>query len=238
MGKLFEDPALRNKRYVFKDRPEAGEALAWALSGYASSKAIILAIPAGGVPVAQEMAKGLGLPWDLMLVRKIQIPAEPEAGFGAIGPDGEAVFNEGLLRNLRLTPEEIQRQVEKTREVLAARNQRFRGGRLFPDITGRSVILVDDGLASGFTMSAAARFSQRKGAGKIVVAIPTGSGSAIALVLPLVDELHCLNVRASFPFAVAEAYENWYDLTDAEVIALLPWNHAPSRFVKKAKNRE
>jgi len=226
MGKLIEDRNLRNKRYVFQDRMEAGRLLARRLSNSVSLEAMVLAIPAGGVPVALEIARVLNLPLDLMIVRKIQIPTNPEAGFGAVGPDGEVIFNEDLLERLNLTKEEIDQQVEKTKKIVGSRNQRFRRGRGFPDLSGKTVILVDDGLASGFTMAEAIRFIKKRKAHKIIIAVPTAPGDTVNRLLPMVDEIYCLNIRTFSPFAVAEAYEDWYDLTDQEVISLLreAWN--------------
>ena len=118
MGRLIEDLNLKNKIRVFRDRAEAGRLLSEKIKHLASPDALVLAIPAGGVPVGYEIAKGNGLLMDVLIVRKIQIPGNPEAGFGALGPDGEAIFNERLLRNLMLTDEELNRQVEKTKAVL------------------------------------------------------------------------------------------------------------------------
>jgi predicted phosphoribosyltransferase len=157
---------------------------------------------------------------DIIIVRKIQIPGNTEAGFGALGPDGEVIFNDMLLERLGLSEEEIQRQVNMTKKVLAERDLKFRGGRPFPDLRNRTVILADDGLASGYTMSEAVRFSGRKKAGRIIAAVPTASESSVRLLLPLVDELYCLNIRG-YPFAVAGAYEEWHDVSDEEVISLI-----------------
>jgi putative phosphoribosyl transferase len=221
MGELFEDRALHNRTYVFKDRTDAGRLLAKRISPFVAPDFLVLAIPAGGIPVALEVARELKLPLDLMIVRKIQIPGNTEAGFGAVGPDGEVIFNEDLLRGLRLSKKEIEEQVERTRKGVEARVRQFRGMRPFPEGTGRTVILIDDGLASGYTMGEAVRFLRRKQAGKILVAVPTAPQSTIDRLLPLVEEIHCLNVRTSYPFAVAEAYRNWYDLSDREALELL-----------------
>ncbi|TAL27465.1 MAG: phosphoribosyltransferase [Nitrospirae bacterium] len=220
MGELIEDIKLRGKSFVFRDRAEAGKLLAEMLSDYESSDTIILAIPAGGVPVAYEIARRLKLLMDVLIVRKIQIPGNTEAGFGAMGPDGEVIFNQSLMRTLRLTKEEILQQVDKTRKVLEARDRLYRGGRQFPELSGKDVILVDDGLASGYTTSAAVGYAEKRNAKRIIAAVPTASDSSINLILPLVDKLYCLNIRG-YPFAVAEAYEKWYDLSDEEVSSLL-----------------
>ena len=221
MGKLVENLKLRNKTCIFKDRAEAGKLLSEKLKHLASPDTIVLAIPAGGVPVGYEIAKSNGLLMDVLIVRKIQIPGNTEAGFGALGPDGKAIFNERLLRSLRLTEEEINQQIEKTKRVLEERNRSYRGNRPFPDLKNKVAIIVDDGLASGYTMLEAVNFVKSKQVKKIIVAVPTASESSIDLLLPEVDEIYCLNARALYPFAVAEAYMKWYDVGDEEVIALL-----------------
>ena len=221
MGRLIEDLNLKNKIRVFRDRAEAGRLLSEKIKHLASPDALVLAIPAGGVPVGYEIAKGNGLLMDVLIVRKIQIPGNPEAGFGALGPDGEAIFNERLLRNLMLTDEELNRQVEKTKAVLEKRNRAYRGDSPFPDLKNKVVVVVDDGLASGYTMLEAVNFVKRKQAEKVIVAVPTASESSINLLLPEADEIYCLNIREFYPFAVAEAYMKWYDVEDEEVISLL-----------------
>lgn len=221
MGRLIEDPALRDKIYVFADRTDAGRQLAVNLTDYRGAKVHLFAIPAGGVPVGAEIAQSLNLALDLIIVRKIQLPWTTEAGFGALDPDGQAIFNENLLARVSLSPQEIDRQVAKTLATLQQRESRLRGGRPYPDLTGKAAIVVDDGLASGYTMRAAVRFLQGRGAGEVIVAVPTGSARTVQELLPLVDALVCLNVRGGWSFAVAEAYENWYDLDEAEVLAIL-----------------
>jgi predicted phosphoribosyltransferase len=220
MGKLLEDPALKDRVYVFKDRAMAGRLLADRLMGYKGQEARLFAIPAGGVPVAAEIARVLQVPLDLVIVRKIQLPWTAEAGFGALNPAGEAVFNEELLSRVHLSPQDIERQVQKTLVTLKEREERLRQNRPYPDLAGAATIIVDDGLASGYTMRVAVNFLKGKGAGKIIVAVPTASARTAQDLLPLVDELYCLNVRGGWSFAVAEAYEDWYDLDEAEVLGI------------------
>ena len=221
MGKLIEDPALRDRVYVFKDRAMAGRLLAERLLGYKGREVRLFAIPAGGVPVAAQIARVLQVPLDLVIVRKIQLPWTTDAGFAALNPAGEAVFNEELLSRIHLSPQDIERQVQKTLVTLKEREERLRGNRPYPDLAGAATIIVDDGLASGYTMRVAVNFLQGKGAGKIIVAVPTASARTAQDLLPLVDELYCLNVRGGWSFAVAEAYEDWYDLTEEEVLGIL-----------------
>jgi putative phosphoribosyl transferase len=221
MDKFIEEIAFRERLHVFKDRTEAGRLLAEKLRKYEKSRGIAFGIPSGGVPVASEISDALGLPMDILIVRKIQIPGNPEAGFGAVGPDGEVIFNERLLGYLGLTEDQVRIQVEKTLANIEKRNVLFRSGKSYPPLTGKTVIVADDGLASGYTMLAAVKFIRKKVAGKIIVAVPTGSRATIDLVLPEVDEIVCLNTRRGSPFAVADAYRNWYDLSEKEVLGIL-----------------
>jgi putative phosphoribosyl transferase len=221
MGKLSDEPALRDRVQVFMDRAHAGRLLAERLLGYRDQKVHLFAIPAGGVPVAAEIGRGLALPLDLIIVRKIQLPYTTEAGFGALNPAGEAIFNEELLQRIHLSPEDIATQTDKTAAVIRRREEKLRGGRPYPELAGEPAIVVDDGLASGFTMRAAVQFLQRQGAGRIIVAVPTGSRRTVQDLLPIVDELLCLNVRSGWSFAVADAYQNWYDLEEEEVLEIM-----------------
>lgn len=221
MGRLFEDTMLRDRTLVFRDREDAGSRLADMLVAYKNSSALITAIPAGGAAIGAVIAKKLNLGMELVIVRKIQFPYNTEAGFGAIDPDGEVVLNRVLVRQAGLRDQEIEDQTRKAQGLLRRRNRLFRSNRPFPDISGSTVIIADDGLASGYTMLSSIAFLKRRNPWVIVAAIPTGSALSIKLVLDKVDELYCPNIRTTFPFAVAEAYENWYDLTDDDVVEIM-----------------
>jgi predicted phosphoribosyltransferase len=221
MGNLVQEVSLRDKLHVFEDRNEAGRLLAEKLVTYKDSDSIIFGIPSGGVPIASEIARALDLPMDLIIVRKIQIPYNPEAGFGSVGPEGEIILNEGLLTQLSLTEQEMKAEIKRTMDVIKKRDQLFRQARPFPSLQDKNIIVVDDGLASGYTMFAAIKFIKKKNPQKVIVGVPTGSGKTVDFVLSVVDELVCLNVRNIFPYAVADAYRNWYDLTDEEVLKII-----------------
>jgi predicted phosphoribosyltransferase len=221
-AKIIEDPTYRERMFVFRDRLQAGRLLAEKLREYADKgKVILLALPAGGVPVSYVVAKELGIPMDVMVVRKVQIPWNTEAGFGAVTWDGETVLNEPLVWQLGLAREVIEESISKTRRIIQERLRKFRKDKPMPDLKDKIVILVDDGLASGFTMLAAARSARKRTPEKIIVAVPTASMGAIKLLAPEVNEIVCLNIRSGPVFAVADAYKNWYDLTDEEVIRIL-----------------
>jgi putative phosphoribosyl transferase len=232
MNKFTEEIAFRDRLYVFEDRAEAGRLLAGRLREYEKSDGLVFGIPSGGIPIASEISDALGLPMDILIVRKIQVPGNPETGFGAVGPGGEVIFNDRLLSYLELTEDQVRSQVEKTLANIEKRNTLFRAGKLYPRLAGKTVIVADDGLASGYTMLAAVRFIRKKAPEKIIVAVPTGSRATINLVLPEADKIVCLNARKGFPFAVADAYRNWYDLSEKEVLDILI-RHNLKRKVRK-----
>ena len=176
-----------------------------------------MAIPAGGVPVGNIVAKELDVPMDVVTVKKAKIPWSTEAGFGAVTWDGEIVLNEPLVEQLGLTRDEIEESISKAKRNIEERLRKFRGDKLLPQLRDKIIILVDDGLASGFTMLAASRSLKKRKPKEIVVAVPTASLSAFDLLMSEVEEIVCLNIRSSSSFAVADAYENWYNLADEEV---------------------
>jgi predicted phosphoribosyltransferase len=221
MSKIIEDTNLRNKAFIFENREDAGRRLSVFLSDYKDSNSLVLAIPAGGVSVGKEIRDTLSLPLDLLVVRKIQIPWNPEAGFGAVNLDGYVIFNDELLSHLELPEKVINSQIEKAKETLKKRNELFRKERVFPSLKDKTAILVDDGLASGYTMIAAIEFVKKRNPAKIVIAVPTGSHRTVRRVSSSADILYCLNIRESFPYAVAEAYRNWYDVSDEEVLRII-----------------
>ena len=206
---------------VFWDRADAGRRLAEGLARYRGSEVVVFGIPRGGVPVAMEVAGKLGAPLDIVIPRKISIPSNPEAGYGAVTEEGIVVINEPLVNQLGLTKHQIERQAEGVRAEIARRSTVYRSKLEAPSVEGKTAIIVDDGLASGFTMAAAIKSVQQRKAAKITVAVPVASGSAYDLVKPLADELVCLIIARVYRFAVASFYHRWYDLTDEEVIKYL-----------------
>lgn len=222
MTEIFDRRDLRNRSRIFKDRFDAGRVLGEMLHpGYAGRKDVfLLSIPMGGVPVAVTIAGMLGCPMDLVVVRKIQIPGNTEAGFGAMTTDGDVFYNEPLMARLGLTEEQIQRQADKVRRELAERDRRLRAGRPLPDLEGKTVVLVDDGLASGYTMKASIFLADKRKAARTIVAVPTAPLRSIHFLEGAVQEIYCANIREAMSFAVADAYQNWYDLTEAEVLSI------------------
>jgi putative phosphoribosyl transferase len=203
---------------IFRDRSDAGKKLSEHLP---QRDAIVLAIPRGGVPVGYEVAKKLGAPLDLIMPRKLPIPSEPEAGFGAVAPDGTVVLNEGLVGYLGLSPAEIENIVGDVLKEVRRRVREYRGNKPLPDLKGKNVIVVDDGLASGYTMIAAVRAIRKERPKKIVVAVPCSPESSLERLEKEADQVVCLAVQRYGPFAVASYYERFPDLSDDEVKGLL-----------------
>lgn len=219
MGNITDNPRLREQRFVFEDRHDAGRQLGALVKTLpVIHDPLVLAIPAGGVPVGREVAVALGAPLSLAVVRKIRIPGTTESGFGAVTWDGQVLINEPLRAALGLSAADVDEAVAQTRENVSTRVARFAGGRPVPAMEGKTVILTDDGLASGFTMLAAIQSIRQRNPARVVVAIPTASASSAALVSRHADTLVCLNIRSGRTFAVAEAYRQWYDLDDREVL--------------------
>lgn len=211
----------RPRQRPFADRQDAGRKLVPALLSYKGQPAVVLAIPRGGVEVAYSLAQELALPLDVLVVRKVPVPWNPETGMGAVTAEGFVLLDEPLVRELRLSPEVVRRTVERVRREIERRRQLYRGNRPAPQLAERTVILVDDGLATGFTMLAAIRSTRRQNPSQVVAAVPVASASAATLIEREADELVSL-VRSETPaFAVADFYRHWRDLTDEEVLALL-----------------
>lgn len=205
---------------VFADRRHGGRRLAGLLSHLAAERPVVVALPRGGVPVAVEVAKALDAPLEVMVVRKLGAPGEPELGVGAIAEDGTAVVDGDMTRRLGISDEEVGRVVEREQHELRRRVQRFRQGRAPLDLAGRTVIVVDDGLATGLTDLAAVRAVRRAGAARVIVAVPVGSREGVARLRPVVDEIRCHTIPHELQ-GVGRWYEDFAQVSDEEVLALL-----------------
>jgi putative phosphoribosyl transferase len=206
---------------LFRNRTEAGRLLAARLMKYAGrSDVLVLALPRGGVPVALEVARTLHAPLDVFLVRKLGLPGHQELAMGALATGGIRILNEDVIRTLRIPDEVVDAVAAGEQEELERRERVYRGGRPAPDVRGRIVVLVDDGLATGSTMRAAVAALRRQGPAQIVVAVPVGAPETCAEFQDEADEAIC--VRAPEPFyAVGLWYEDFSQITDEEVHDLL-----------------
>lgn len=204
--------------WLFETREEAGQRLAEEVSQrYRGARALVLAVPRGGVPVGLPIALALDAPLDVVIPRKIPIPWEPEAGFGAVTADGTLVLNEELVRVLGLTPAQIERAARAVQAEIQRRTRAYRGDRPPRPVEGRLVVLTDDGLATGYTMIAAIRSLRAGQAARVLVAVPVAPRDSVHRVSQEADEVICLIAQESGPFAVASFYRHFPDLTDAEV---------------------
>ncbi|MEK7375162.1 MAG: phosphoribosyltransferase family protein [Thermodesulfobacteriota bacterium] len=202
----------------FRNRVDAGRILADGLKQYRGSDSLVFAIPRGGIPVAVEVAKKLGSNLDIIVPRKIPIPDNPEAGYGAVTEDGVIVLNEPLVRQLGFTRQQIERHAEEVRAEIRRRQAVYRTILMASSVGGKTAIIVDDGLASGYTMMAAIRSIRQQGAAKVVAAAPVASSRAWELIKSSADDVVSAVISHYYPFAVASFYRHWHDLTDEEVI--------------------
>lgn len=204
----------------FPDRRAAGRLLAARLLSLVTERCIVLALPRGGVPVAVEIGARLAAPVDVLVTRKIGYPPQPELGVGAIAEGGEPVFDERMLSALRLRASDLGSEAEREREEVARRVQVYRSGRPLPDVRGRTVVLADDGLATGVTARAAVRALRAAGADRTVLAVPVASEGAVVALQAETDEVVTLVTPRRFR-SVGEWYASFGQLSDADVLALL-----------------
>ena len=205
----------------FHNRREAGRLLAAKLAAYAKRPdVIVLALPRGGVPVAYEVAQALEAPLDVFLVRKLGVPGHEEYALGAIATGGVRVINQDLLRALHLPPATIEAIAAREQQELERRERVYRGDHPPPDVRGRTVILVDDGLATGATMYAAVQALRQQGAGRVVVAVPIAPPDTCDQLRKVVDDIVCAVMPEPF-HAVGLWYEDFSQTTDDEVRDLL-----------------
>jgi predicted phosphoribosyltransferase len=215
----------------FRDRVEAGQELALRLMEWASDgdlpDAVVIALPRGGVPVAAQVARGLGTRLDVLVVRKIGMPGRPEAGIGAIVGDDPPLFDSRVLRMLGLTEDRLAPDVERERAELRRRALLYRGDPSTPDVEKRTVILVDDGLATGASARAALRHLRRRCPARLILAVPVGAPESCAEMRAEADDVVCLHQPRDFQ-AVGLWYEDFAQVSDDEVTGILREHRASS----------
>ena len=205
---------------VFADRDDAGQQLAVALSDIDGVRPIVLALPRGGVPVAVPVAEALGAPLDVLVVRKLGVPWNPEFGFGAVGEGGVAVVDKPIIRQLRLSEGEVSRVLAAESAEVERRLAQYRDGRPAPDLRGRTAIVVDDGVATGSTLTAAIALLRDRGVARVVVAVPVGAADSVAKLRKIADDVVVLSVPSNFR-AVGMHYRDFAQLSDGQVQDLL-----------------
>ncbi|HEU5170065.1 MAG TPA: phosphoribosyltransferase family protein [Gemmatimonadales bacterium] len=204
---------------MFRDRADAGRRLAAALAPYAAARPIVLGLPRGGVVVGYYVARGLGAPLDVIVARKLGAPGQPELAIGAIAP-GVTVVEETVVRELRVPAGHLARITAAERRELERRDRVYRGDRPPPDLTGRTVIVVDDGLATGATARAAIAAVRTQNPAAIVLAVPVAAADSAARLRGEVDDLVCLDLPSGFE-AVSQFYYEFLPVDDDEVRAYL-----------------
>jgi predicted phosphoribosyltransferase len=210
----------------FRDRTEAGRLLAARLSPFAAEHPVVLGLPRGGVPVAFEVAAALSAPLDVIVVRKLGVPDQPELAMGAIGENGVRVVDDHILRITGVQPREVDRVERRERAELERRVARYRGDRARVSLQGRVVILVDDGIATGSTARAACRVARALGASRVVLAAPVGPPDVAQRVADDADEVICVSQPEDFS-AVGGAYQEFAQTSDEEVEQLLAEGAGP-----------
>lgn len=206
---------------AFRDRHEAGRKLADFVSPGPRERSIVVALPRGGVPVAAPLAEQLGAPLDLVMVRKLPVPASPEAGFGAVAADGSRVLNDRMVKYFSLSRSEIESITTRVVGEVRSRATKYRHGAPSLDVEGMEVFLVDDGLATGYTMMAAANMVRRLEPRSLTLAVPVSPWDSVLTIEDSFDEIHILYLQEFPPFAVASFYEDFRDLSDDEVREIL-----------------
>ena len=204
----------------FRDRTDAGRRLAARLRSMHGADVVVLGLPRGGVPVAVEVARALDAPLDVILVRKLGVPTQPELAMGAIGEGGIRIANQDVVRAATITRDQWDTVEERGRAELERRARRFRGDRRRVPLVGRTAVLVDDGIATGSTAWAACQVARALGAERVVLAVPVAASQSIEKLGPIADEIVCLEVPPDFR-AVGEWYDDFSQTTDEQVVSIL-----------------
>jgi putative phosphoribosyl transferase len=209
---------------LFSTREQGGERLAALLDARYDmpiDNPVVLGIARGGIPVGYPVARTLGCALEALVLRKLPLPHEPEAGFGAVTLDKTIVINERLRAAGDISERQVQGIVERVYEEVVRRDRVYRGKEPFPSLAGRTAVITDDGLASGYTMLAAVEYARRKGAGTVIAAAPVAHGAAQRLVEQSADAAITAYVDSAAVFAVASFYEQFPEISDSEALAYL-----------------
>jgi putative phosphoribosyl transferase len=206
---------------AFQDRSDAGRRLVEFVKPAPRKRSIVLALPRGGVPVGEPLAEALGAPLSLVLVRKLPIPISPEMGFGAVTIDGTSILNERVVSEYDVSRREIEAITEQVEDEVIRRAKEYLGDDWKPEVRAKDVYMVDDGLATGYSVMAAASMIRKLDPRTVVLCVPVSPATSIDAVEPYFDEIYCLIFQEPGPFAVASFYEDFHEMTDDEVREVL-----------------
>jgi putative phosphoribosyl transferase len=213
---------------IYKDRVEGGAAVAREVLKLGLHDPLVLAIPRGGVVTGAEVARALGVPLDIVVARKLGAPGEPELAIGAVMHDGSLYLNEEIVSSLRVSQAYIEEEKKRQMAEAARRLRVYRGDRAYPRVAGRDVLIVDDGVATGATVMAAARWARSQGGKRVVIAAPVAPRETVATLRREVDETVFCSVPEPF-YAIGQFYEEFDQVSDDEVISILrqSWSGRP-----------
>lgn len=212
---------LNTPQAIFENRHDAGRHLAMELGEYSDRSVVVLAIPNGGVPVGLEVASALDADLDLVISRKIPVPLNPDAGFGAVADDGTIILNEEMVKRMGLSRQQVEYEAGKVRAEVKQRSLRYKGDRPLVRVGGKTVIIIDDGLASGITMMAAVQSVRHRRPREIIVAVPVASAVALKQVERVADRVVTCHKGFMPKFYISDFYRQWYELSDDEVVRYL-----------------
>jgi putative phosphoribosyl transferase len=206
---------------VFENRFDAGRKLAEKMNEFAGRNAVVLAIPNGGVAVALGVALAIGADFDLVISRKLPLPQSPEGGFGSITDDGTIILDEAMVKHAKLTKEQIESQVNQVRASVKQRSLLYHKDRRPVSLANRTVVIVDDGFASGYTMKAAVASVRKRKPSRVIAAVPVGPEKVVAEIKLVADRVVTCVTGTNPEFYVSDYYRTWYDVTDSEVLTCL-----------------
>ena len=217
----FTAENLTEARILFENRAAAGSKLAAGLADYTNQKVVVLAIPNGGVPMAIQVALHLQAELDVIVCRKLSLPMNPEGGLGAVADDGTTVINSDVIKNDGIISEQIEHEMDLVKANIRERSLLYKGAAPAPRLTGKTAIIVDDGLASGITMSVAVEAVRHRGPKQIIVAVPLASSTGYKRVSKVADRIVTCAIAQMNQFYLADFYKNWRDISDNEVVLYL-----------------
>jgi putative phosphoribosyl transferase len=206
---------------AFRERSDAGRSLVEFIKKGSQESSVVLALPRGGVPVGEPVAEALGAPLSLVLVRKLPIPISPEMGFGAVTIDGTSILNERVVADYDISKREIDGITQRVQEEVIRRAKEYLGDDWKLEVRGMDVYMVDDGLATGYSVIAAASMIRKLEPRMIVLCVPVSPVTSVDAVRPYFDKIYCLIAQERGPFAVASFYEDFHEMTDVEVREVL-----------------